>query len=99
MHLLLLRAAEVLHPGTAIGSGGFADPTLLLLWSLHNLVKALLSQRGGMLSDRYGRRRVIAAGWAAYAITYLAFAFCKRRLADLGALCVLRSLLFIGRGH
>ena len=71
---LLLRAAQVLHPGTPLGSIALADPTLLLLWSLHNAVKALLSHRGGILADHFGRRAIIAAGWAAYALTYLAFA-------------------------
>ncbi len=72
---LLLRAAEVLHPGQHLGSVALADPQLLLLWSMHQLVKALLSERGGILSDRYGRKPIIAAGWAAYALTYLAFGF------------------------
>ena len=71
---LLVRAAEVFHPGQPLGSAILADPRILLLWTLHNAVKALLSQRGGALSDRVGRRRVIVVGWAVYAITYLAFA-------------------------
>ena len=72
---LLLRAAEVLHPGAPVGSAALADPKLLLLWSLHNAVKALLTLRGGALSDHHGRKVVIAAGWAVYALIYLAFGF------------------------
>ncbi len=72
---LLLRAAEVLHPGAPLGSAALADPKLLLLWSLHNSVKALLSYRAGVFADRYGRRLTIGAGWLVYAAIYLAFGF------------------------
>ena len=72
---LLLRAAQVLHPGVKLGAASLADPTLLLLWCVHNAVKALLSYRGGRLSDRYGHRVAIGAGWAVYAVIYLAFGF------------------------
>ncbi len=74
---LLLRAAEVLHPGASLGSAALADPTLLLLWSVHNAVKASLSYRGGVLSDRYGRRLTIGIGWMVYAAIYLAFGFAR----------------------
>ena len=72
---LLLRAAEVLHPGSVLGSAILADPKLLLLWSLHNAVKAVLSYRAGALADRYGRRLIVGLGWAVYAVIYLAFGF------------------------
>jgi MFS family permease len=48
---------------------------LLLLWSLHNAVKAAFSYRGGALADRYGHRTAIGIGWAVYAAIYLAFGF------------------------
>jgi MFS family permease len=68
--------------------GNFSDAFLILraqerglgvadvLWMLvaFNLVYALLSMPAGMLSDRFGRRRVIVAGWLAYAALYLGFA-------------------------
>ena len=60
---LLLRASEC----------GVADAHVPLLWLVHNAVKALLSKRFGALSDRLGRRRLIGAGWIAYAGIYLAF--------------------------
>jgi len=72
---LLLRAAQVLHPGAALGSSALADPRLLLLWSVHNAVKALFSYRGGALADRYGPRLAIGIGWAIYAVIYLSFGF------------------------
>jgi MFS family permease len=60
---LLLRAQQL----------GVAVKWIPMLWMAHNGTKAALSTWGGALSDRVGRRRVIAAGWALYAVTYLAF--------------------------
>lgn len=48
---------------------------LTLLWSAQHTIKALLSMRGGMLSDRVGRRTMIAGGWGLYAIVYAGFAW------------------------
>ena len=68
--------------------GNFSDAFLVLraqerglgvsevLWTLlgFNLVYALVSTPAGALSDRIGRRRIIIAGWIAYAGIYLGFA-------------------------
>jgi MFS family permease len=68
--------------------GNFSDAFLVLraqerglgvsgvLWTLvgFNLVYALVSTPAGALSDRIGRRRIIVAGWIAYAAIYLGFA-------------------------
>jgi MFS family permease len=62
---LLLRAQET----------GIALTTLPLLWAFHHAVKALASTWGGALSDRWGRRRTIAAGWGVYAASYVGFAW------------------------
>ena len=48
---------------------------LTALWSAQHAVKALLSMKGGMLSDRFGRRALIASGWLIYAGVYAGFAF------------------------
>jgi MFS family permease len=61
---LLLRLSD------ALGSATYVP----LLWSAHHVVKASLSTWGGALSDRLGRRSVIAIGWALYAVVYLGFA-------------------------
>lgn len=61
---LLLRASAL----------GVSAAHVPLLWSAHHVVKALANVRGGALSDRIGRRPLIIAGWAVYAIVYLAFA-------------------------
>ena len=48
---------------------------LTLLWSAQHAIKALITMRGGMLSDRLGRRTLIVSGWVIYAIVYAGFAF------------------------
>jgi MFS family permease len=61
---LILRAQE---RGLGVGA---------VLWTLlgFNVVYALISAPAGALSDRIGRRRIITAGWIAYAAIYLGFA-------------------------
>lgn len=44
------------------------------LWGVLHVVKVVANLRGGELSDRLGRRWVILAGWAVYALSYLGFA-------------------------
>jgi MFS family permease len=61
---LLLRLSE------AIGSAVWIP----LLWSALHVVKASTSVYGGALSDRVGRKVVIAAGWGIYAAVYIGFA-------------------------
>lgn len=52
-------------------------PVMLIpiLYAMLNLVKTVSSTPGGALSDRYGRRPLIVAGWTLYAAVYLGFAF------------------------
>jgi len=47
---------------------------VVLMLVLFNLTYAASSLPAGMLSDRLGRRRVIALGWFIYALVYLGFA-------------------------
>lgn len=61
---LLLRAQEL----------GVPVALLPVIWMTLHLVKMAVSVPGGMLSDRVGRKRVIAAGWAVYALVYAGFA-------------------------
>ena len=61
---LLLRAQDVGVPISA----------LPLLWVVLHLVKSASSMPGGGLSDRIGRKRVIALGWLVYAAVYGGFA-------------------------
>ncbi len=46
--------------------------TLMLV--LFNVTYAIISTPAGMLSDRLGRKRVIAVGWLIYGLVYLGFA-------------------------
>ncbi len=60
---LLLRAQQL----------GVSVLLLPTIWVVLHIVKMALSVPGGMLSDRIGRKKVIAAGWLAYALVYLGF--------------------------
>lgn len=61
---LLLRLADL----------GAGPAVLPLLWAALHIVKTGASLTGGALSDRVGRRSVIAAGWIVYAVVYFGFA-------------------------
>jgi MFS family permease len=54
---------------------GVAVATIPLLWAALHIVKVLSSLVGGDLSDRLGRKRLIASGWFFYAAVYAGFAF------------------------
>ena len=61
---LLLRAAQV----------GLAPWEVVLVYALFSFVYMLVSYPAGVLSDRFGRWRVIGIGWAIYACVYLGLA-------------------------
>jgi MFS family permease len=75
---LLIRAQQL----------GVPVPVIPLLYALFNLVKAVSSTPGGTLSDRYGRRPLLVAGWALYALVYVAFAFAGAAWQAWGIFCV-----------
>jgi MFS family permease len=56
-----------------MGDLGVAAFWIPLLWSAIHVVKSASSVIGGALSDRFGRRTLIALGWMLYAIVYGAF--------------------------
>jgi MFS family permease len=58
-----------------LGDLGVASVWIPLLWSALHLVKMTSSVVGGALSDRLGRRTMIAVGWLWYAAIYAAFGF------------------------
>jgi len=62
---LLVRAKEL----------GWSPAAIPLLWFFHHLVKSAVAIPGGALSDRHSRAVVVSAGWFAYGLTYLGFAF------------------------
>jgi len=47
---------------------------VVLMLVLFNITYAVTSLPAGVLSDRLGRRRIIAVGWLIYALVYLGFA-------------------------
>jgi MFS family permease len=66
---LMLRAQTV----------GFSAVQIFLVVAAFSLVIALTSTKGGTLSDTFGRRGLIVAGWLIYALIYLGFAFASAR--------------------
>lgn len=62
---LLLRAEQ----------SGIAPAMLPLLWMVLHFSKVLSSLIGGELSDKLGRKAMIASGWLVYALVYVGFAF------------------------
>jgi MFS family permease len=53
---------------------GLGVSEAVLAYALYNVVYALLSMPAGIASDRVGRRRVIAGGFAIFAVVYFGFA-------------------------
>jgi MFS family permease len=72
---LLLRAREA----------GVSVATIPLLWAALHATKVISSLIGGDLSDRVGRKTLIASGWLLYSAVYLGFAF----VSSVGAAWVL----------
>jgi MFS family permease len=66
---LLLRANQL----------GVAVALAPILWAFLNGIKAALGTWGGTLSDRYGRKPLIIAGWTVYAVVYLGFALATQQ--------------------
>lgn len=65
--LLVLRAQDL----------GAAAPLIPLMYFTFNVVAATLAAPFGALSDRVGRRPVLAVGFAGYAVVYLGFAIAR----------------------
>ena len=61
---LLLRATQL----------GVPVAMAPILWAMLHVVKSTASTPGGILSDRFGRKPAVVAGWMIYAAVYLLFA-------------------------
>ena len=58
---------------------GVALWQIFVIIALFNLVTALSAYPAGILSDRISRRALIHAGWIAYALIYIGFAFASEQ--------------------
>ncbi|HKQ06897.1 MAG TPA: MFS transporter [Blastocatellia bacterium] len=73
---LILRAQQL---GLANGEGaGRAISAAIFAYALFNLVSALAAYPAGAASDQLGRRNLLIAGFAVYALSYLGFALVSR---------------------
>lgn len=81
--LLILRSRDL----------GLSDVQAILAYTLFNLVYALSAYPLGVLSDRFGRWRLVLSGWTLYTLVYTGFA-----VADAAAVWWLFALygLFMG---
>jgi MFS family permease len=68
---LILRARDL----------GLPTPAIPLIYFAFNVVYALLATPAGALSDRVGRRRLLALGYAVFAAVYFGFALVPRSSA------------------
>ena len=75
---LILRSKEL----------GLTLPQVILAFALFNAVYAVTATPFGRLSDRIGRKPVLALGWLTYAAVYLGFAFLQSAAAPWGLLCL-----------
>ncbi len=61
-----------------LGDVGFSAAWIASLWAALHVVKLAASAAGGRLSDRFGRRGPMLAGWSVYAAVYALFAAVER---------------------
>ena len=62
---LLLRAKDL----------GFPTTGAILLYLVYNIVYGFVSYPAGNMSDRFGRKRLLVAGYGLYGLVYFGFAF------------------------
>lgn len=89
---LILRATEVLTPRLGAVT---ASATAIGLYTLHNVLYAVGAFPIGVLADRVGKRGLLAAGYALFALMSVGFATLKLTLITLIPLFVLAGL-YIG---
>ena len=65
-----------------------------LLWLTLHVIKAATGTTGGRLSDRYGRRNALIAGWLVYAVTWGAIGFAT----SVAAVFVLTAVYGVSHG-
>jgi len=63
---------------------GIPTQSIFLLYTVFNVVEAIMGYGVGVLSDRLGRRPLVALGWGVFSATYLGFAFLGGPIAAVG---------------
>jgi len=81
--LLILRASQMLTP--QVGAGRAAAISVSL-YTFHNFVSAAATYPAGALSDRFGKRGLLAAGYLVGAAAFAGFIFAPASLAALAVL-------------
>ncbi len=80
---LILRAKDL----------GISIALIPILWILLHIVKMTSSLPGGILSDKFGRKKILITGWLIYAITYFGFGYAKSAL-DIWLLFAVYGIFF-----
>ena len=60
---------------------GFSKTNVILLYFLYNMTGSLLSYPAGMLSDKFGRKNLLCAGYFLYGIVYIGIALITNNTA------------------
>lgn len=87
--LLILRAGQILTPQYGVAR---AATLAVALYTLHNIVFAVISYPAGALADRVGKRGLLAAGYTVAAIMCFGFIFAPATLAWLAILFALAGI-------
>jgi MFS family permease len=87
--LLILRATDLLTPARGADA---AATTAIALYTGYNLVATIGSYPAGRFADRFGARRVLGVGIAAFGVAYLAFALVGADVLLLGLAFALAGL-------
>jgi MFS family permease len=87
--LLILRAGQILTPQYGAAR---ASALAVALYTLHNIVFAVISYPAGALADRVGKRGLLAVGYTVAAVMCLGFIFAPATLAWLAILFALAGI-------
>lgn len=87
--LLILRASQILTPQYGAAR---ASALAVALYTLHNIVFAVISYPAGALADRAGKRGLLAVGYTVAAVMCAGFIFAPPTLAWLAILFALAGI-------
>lgn len=87
--LLILRASQILTPEYGAAR---AATVAVGLYTLHNIVFAMISYPAGALADRIGKRGLLAVAYALAAVMCIGFIFAPTTIAWLAVLFVIAGM-------